>query len=79
MKLSQPQFHKDLTIKTNLFEGCSWFKFNNLELALGMTWKFYTSLAKEIILKAREFWGAIPTFVEPTGEKLVGSSDRLKV
>ena len=26
--------------KIKFYEGCSWFKFNNLGLALGMTWKF---------------------------------------
>ena len=49
------------------------FKFNNLELALGMTLKFYTSEAREAKLKVRKFWGLIPKkFVEVTGEKLVG-------
>ena len=28
------------------FEGCSWFKFNNLGLALGMALKFYTKVAR---------------------------------
>ena len=40
----------------------SWFKFNNLGLALDKNLKFYTSLSK----------GLIPTFVEVTEEKLVG-------
>ena len=43
-KLSQPQFYKDLTRKTAFFEGWSWFKFNNLGLALGANLKFYTSV-----------------------------------
>ena len=51
---------------------CSWFKFNNLGLALGANLKFYTSLSKGLNLKVRKFWGLIPTFVEVTGEKLVG-------
>ena len=71
-KLSQPQFYKDLTRKTAFFEGWSWFKFNNLELVLGTSLKFYTSMAKRLKLKVRKFWGLIPTFVEVTGEKLVG-------
>ena len=50
---------------------CSWFKFNNLGLALGANLKFYTSLSKGLKLKVRKFWGLIPTFVEVTGEKLV--------
>ena len=48
----------------------SWFKFNNLGLALGTSLKFYTSVAKELKVKVRKFWGLIPTFVEDTGEKL---------
>ena len=49
----------------------SWFKFNNLRLTLGANLKFYTSVAKELKLKVRKFWGLIPTFVEVTEEKLV--------
>ena len=71
-KLWQPQFYKDLTRKTALFEGWSWFKFTNLGLALGTNLKFYTSVAKRLKLKVRKFWWIIPTFVEITGEKLVG-------
>ena len=71
-KLSQPQFYKYLTRKTAFFEEWSWFKFNNLGLVLGTDLKFYTSLAKGLKLKARKFWGLIPTFVEVTGKKLVG-------
>ena len=33
---------------------------------------FYTSLSKGFKLKVRTFLGLIPTFVEVTGEKLVG-------
>ena len=50
-KLSEPQFYKDLTRKTTFFEGWSWFKFNNLKLALGTNLKFYTSVAKRLKLK----------------------------
>ena len=56
--------YKDFTGKTNFFEGCSWFKFNNLGLALAMALKFYTSVAKGLKLKVRKFWGLISTFVE---------------
>ena len=73
-KLSQSQLNKDLTRKTAFFEGWSWFKFNNLELALGTNLKFYTSLAKGLKLKVRKFSGLIPTFVEVTEEKLVRGS-----
>ena len=61
-----------MTRKTAFFEGWSWFKFDNLGLALGTNLKFYNSVAKELKLKVRKFWGLIPTFVEVTGEKLVG-------
>ena len=58
--------------KATFFEGLSWFKFHNLELALGRNLKFYTSLSKELKLKVRKFWGLIPIFVEVTEEKLEG-------
>ena len=53
------------------FEGCPWFMFSSLGLALGMRLKFYTSVAKKLTLKVRKSWGLIPTFVEVTGEKLL--------
>ena len=62
----------DLNRKTTFFEGWSWFKFNNSELALGLALKFYTGVAKDLTLKIRMFWGLIPTSLEVTGEKLVG-------
>ena len=37
-----------------------------------MAFQFYTSLRKGLKLKVRKFWGLILTFVEVTGEKLVG-------
>ena len=40
-------------------------------LALGVTLKFYSSVAKWSKLKVRNFWGLSPTFVKVTGEKLV--------
>ena len=43
-------------------------------LALGTNLKFCTSAAKELKLKVRKFWGQNPTFVEVTGEKLVGGA-----
>ena len=58
-----------MTRKSAFFEGWSWFKFNNLGLALGTNLKFYASLTKG--LKVRKFWGLIRTFIEVTGEKLV--------
>ena len=61
-----------LTRKINFFEERSWFKLNDLGLALGMTLSFHTSVAKGLKLKVRKFWGLIPTFVEVKGEELVG-------
>ena len=47
-------------------------KFKSLGLALGSELKFHTSLSKGLKIKVRQFWWLIPTFVEVTGEKLVG-------
>ena len=71
-ELSQSQFCKDLIRKTGLFERWSWFKFNNLGLALGMNLKFYSSVKKGLKLIVRKFLGLVSTFIEVTGEKLVG-------
>ena len=57
-----------MTRRTTFFDGWSWFKFNNLRLALGMALTFYISVVKELKLKVRQFWGLIPTFPEVTGE-----------
>ena len=46
--------------------------YNNLGLALGMAWIFYTSVAKGLKLKVKKFWGLIPAFVKVTGEQMVG-------
>ena len=54
------------------FEGWSWFKLIFLGLALGKNLKFYTSLSKGLRLKVRKILGLISTFVEVTGEKLIG-------
>ena len=55
--------------RENLFDRCFWFKFNNLRIALGMTFTFYTSVAKRLKLKLRKFLGLIiPTFLEVTGK-----------
>ena len=63
-----------MTRKTAFFEEWSWFEFNNLGLSLGTNLKFYYSLSKGLKLKVRKFWDLIPTFVEVTGEKLVGGA-----
>ena len=39
-----------------------------------MALKIYTSVANGLNLKARKFWVLIFTFVEVTGEKLVGGA-----
>ena len=62
--------------KTALFEWCSWFKLNNLQLALGMASKFYTEV-KVLKLKVWEFFGlisTISTFVEVIGTKQLGDN-----
>ena len=41
--------------KKQLFEGWSWFKFNNLELILAMALKFYNSMTKRFKLKFENF------------------------
>ena len=43
-----------------------------LGLALGTNLKFYTSLAKWLKLKVKEFSGLISTFIKVIGGKLVG-------
>ena len=48
--------------------------FNNLGLAIAMSLKFYISVARRLKLKFRKFWGLVPTFLEVTGEKLVGGA-----
>ena len=55
-------------------EGCFWFKFNNLELALVMALKFNTNVVERLKLKARNFWELIPILVEVMREKLVGGA-----
>ena len=59
---------------TAFFEGSSWFKCNNLGLALVTNLKFYTSVSKGLKLKVRKFCGLILTFVEVTGEKPLGGA-----
>ena len=63
-----------MTRRTAFIEGWSWFKFNNLGLALVTNLKFYTSVAKRLKLKVRKFGKLNSTFVEVTGEKLVGEA-----
>ena len=58
--------------KNRLFEGLSWFKFNNLGLALSTNLKILHQCAKGLKLIARKFWGLILTFVEVIWKNLVG-------
>ena len=57
-------------MKTTFFEEWSWFKFINLRLTLRTKLKFYTSVAKGLKVKVRQFLRLIPTFAEVAGEKL---------
>ena len=59
-------------MQNHFFVGYSWFKLNNMRLALGMSLKFYNNVAKGLKLKFRKFLGLIPTFIEVTGEKQAG-------
>ena len=63
-----------MTRKNTFSEEWPLFNFNNLGLALGMAFTFYTNVRKEWKLKARKFEGIIPTFVEVTVKELVGES-----
>ena len=47
------QFYKDLTRSTPFFEGWSWFKFNNLGLALVMALTLYISMTKRLTGKRK--------------------------
>ena len=64
----------DLARKTAFFDGWSWFKFDNLELALGTSLKFHINVAKGLKLKVGTFWGLIRAFVEVAGKKLIGGT-----
>ena len=55
--------------KKQFFEGCFWFKFNNLGLAIATALKFNTNVAERLKLKVRNFWELIPISVEVIGEK----------
>ena len=41
-------------------------------LTLSIALKFYASVAKGLKLKVKRYWGIIATFVEVTGEAMVG-------
>ena len=52
----------------------SWFKFNNLGMAIGIALIFYTSVVKRLKLKVRKFLGIAFMSVEIKKEKLVRNS-----
>ena len=52
---------------------CSWFKFNNLGLTIGMDFKFHTCVIKGVKIKGRFFYELTPKCVEVTEETLVGA------
>ena len=54
--------------KNYFSEGWYWFKFDNLEPALSITWKIYTSVEKGLKLKFRKFWGSIPKILKATAK-----------
>ena len=58
--------------KNPFFEGWSWFKLNNLRMAVGTDLKFYTSE----VSKVWKFLGLIGTFADVRKEKLVGGPFR---
>lgn len=56
-------------LRNNEFlEWCSLFKFNILELVLGMDLKFYTSLTNNLKLTVKKILGLILTFGEVRGK-----------
>ena len=62
------RFHQ----KNQFFEGQSWFKLNNLGLALRIALIFYINVTKGLKLSVRKFWWFIHNFVGVTRKKLVG-------
>ena len=64
-KLSQPTFCKNLTRKI-AFLGVVLVQVQ--KFGTGTRYKFYTTVAKVLKVKARKFWGLSPAFVEVTGE-----------
>ena len=54
--------------KKTLFEGWSWFRFNNLGLVLDITMKFNISVVKGQNVKGKEILGLALTFVENTAK-----------
>ena len=56
-------FIRFYTEKAIFVDRFSWFKFNNLGLALGVALKCFLSVVKWLKLKLQKFWGLIPKFV----------------
>ena len=55
--------------KTQFFDECFWFRFNNLGLALGTTLKISSCTTNGLRLKVAKFWRLISTFAEYTWGK----------
>ena len=58
--------------KTTFLDGWSWFKFHNFGLALGMTLKLYTSMAKGLKTKFQKVLGANCYVCRSYRKKLIG-------
>lgn len=58
----------ELLRNNEFLEWCSLFKFNILELVLGMDLKFYTSLTNNLKLTVKKILGLILTFGEVRGK-----------
>ena len=52
------------TEKHAIFKGAGWFKHNNLELALCMSFKIYNSMVKGLKLKIRELFRTKPRVLQ---------------
>ena len=55
--------------KNQSMERCSWSKFNNLELAIGMAVKFYTSVEKGLKVKVKKKLGSNSCYCRNCKEK----------
>ena len=59
-------------LEKTIFWGVLMVQVQWFRTGTSMTFIFYTNVAKELKLKFRKFLGLTPTFVEVTGEKLLG-------
>ena len=54
-----------LTKKTNLFDCCSCFKFNDLGLPIGMDLKVYTNVTKWVKIIVKNVWEVVGSLFAP--------------